>query len=653
MSHEILFQITDERRIQLNEYKAKAIDIEKRIKRKRASIDSGVMTGSYIDNFKNSDTLPAESSTAHELSSSNITLVENLCVNDKLSSECDSKDSFLTLALEDSEFRAFFYSTAERIFKDNNVPNENNISCCDSSVLSENHNPVEKDSYTKENNSKQVMKDSQITLLTGEHAQASNILHLEVSDHVDLTSCNDERNEINKLQGNTNVPCREVVDKISPPERRVRRNSYTLDSPSPVLLEHMAKGNTPIGKSLEYWQVFPENKDKGLGFKTFLDSKKQRKTWNKNSNIYSPPKLEVITNTKVPDCLLKKSNTFIKPDKEYKHSIYSLPCSSRSSPTKLSTFAYSSDCIQSVYKNSLGSENGYELNTSNALKQNTEINVLHQSEIPVNCDNEINVTEKTSESTLEDFASVTDKTSVLPLEVYANAMPNNLPIRNVSHSPNYETLVLYPPSHVVSGNSTSSTCVNESLLIQQNTDFNALTESKRLENKKETSNDIMDDSLSVCSSSLSLSKFMPTDDHLSRPSTAEDLSALFSELQLRHDRQIAELLEMQHKEKILLSKLHSNCGSISSRSPVNISVSEFSCNSALNTEQIVNRTPCSRELFPSASPIPPKESKYIDYQHHNSESVKVKINFKILFIILFCKMCILSLSSLVICCLGL
>lgn len=527
------------------EYREKAISIENKLKAKRQSIDSGVMTGSYTDILKNGElpvveTIPAQTPSIPEPTASS-------------SSQTDTDsilgDSFLKNALEDQEFRDFFYSTADRIFKDS-------IGCSEP--------------FTKENNNENLDHQNDKKNITGGVSNLANIT--DSKDLLDLSVCNN----LNLVSSTHNLPSKDYeqvacykeiisVNEIPPtPPRIVRRNSYTLESPSPVLLEHMAKENENTQDNQVKWQPLLDNQSEHTGFKTFTPATKPRKTWNKNPspdfplvrmNSCPPPPTYVEESTKnMKPVALRRTNTFTKtrPKSEVLCSNVSLPTSARTSPVHVLSSAQSTSCIphrasqrSPVLKNQASSE----ISTTN---ENTSIQPNRKK------------------------SPVLPATSKTPVTNYT---------LDGSHSQCGSDFVSASEHYLSDSFSQVSTIISESVSPKP----------KWVNNANHSHHDTTvdaDDSVSVCSS-MSLSMFPPA----SRPSTAEDLDILFTQLQLQHERQMSELLEQQYKEKIWLASLKSNERSILSRS--NTAMSAPYEDSLQQPTFVQDRkNVCNKELFP-------------------------------------------------------
>uniref|UniRef100_A0A1B6KB14 Centriolar coiled-coil protein of 110 kDa n=1 Tax=Graphocephala atropunctata TaxID=36148 RepID=A0A1B6KB14_9HEMI len=624
--------ITEERRKELNEDKAKAIAIEKKLTRKRSSVDSGVMTGSYIDSFKNGELKQNSDFTTFQLSMSDLSNgnenfpevnVESQSVqgngnstdsflksaledpdfqdyfyitaervfknsNHDVKSQSSrsnsvSSDNFLRAALEDSEFREFFYTTADKIFKDNNTLN------CDTNLFDN------KDMYFETDrticNGVDVTKTFEVPSDLSQYVKSNESLDISVCEDPTLVSPSVKSDLIHKSL--ENMPSIPTV--ASPFSRLVRRNSYTLDSPSPVLLEHMAKENAINKRENEKWISLTEKKDKEkkLEFKPFLSSRKARKTWDKRGFDYPPvlkDNTQTSTHLNVP---LKRANTFVKSTTKSKKTNHSLPSSSCTSPIHLNLFPHSTQCINTMIETPLNFDRINPIFNINsipeAIKEIKSPQRVHQATSGV-----YEVENMTTVENSVDLSIVSSKENTNGSSQFICDTDSSL-----LHS--------IEPSDSASQIST----VTQFTVQQLET---SSTQCKRGQPSE------MDDSESVCSS-LSLSKFLPSD---SRPSTAEGLSALFSELQLQHERQITELLEKQHKEKVLLTKLHSNSETSSSRSTSHISVFDLSLeNNFPQTSSEENRSSCSRELFPNESlSLPKKEPRNARKYNYDSEKEK-------------------------------
>uniref|UniRef100_A0A1B6GYZ2 Centriolar coiled-coil protein of 110 kDa n=1 Tax=Cuerna arida TaxID=1464854 RepID=A0A1B6GYZ2_9HEMI len=637
--------ITEERRKELNEDKAKAISIEKKLVRKRSSIDSGVMTGSYIENFKNSEL----KQTSCQLSTSDLTRNGNdnfieFNVNSQPSeangdandsflksaledpyfkeyfyntadrvykssnhngtsqssqSENISCDSFLKSALEDTEFREFFYTTAEKIFKDNEINSDGDLL---------NNKPLNLEINSVICNGDTVMETYDVSSELSQYLKSSESLEVNICDNPSPVTTSVDSDPIHKPPENMKnifLPDTQKESQSSPPHapRLVRRNSYTLDSPSPVLLEHMAKEN-------EKWISLTDKKekDKGLEFKPFLSARKPRKTWNKCCTDHSPIlKANTLTSKRL-NVPLKRAKTFVKYIVKSKKTINSLPSSSRTSPTHLSLFAHSTECIKTMTETS-----------SNIGQNNVKFNI---DSIPDSI-KEIKTPQQVPQSTFGMYANentITGSNSV-DVSFVSNKEDTSESSQIVCDTDNSLLHSIEP-----SDSASQISVLSQSTLLPQKQVNNAHVENTNFQCKRGQSSDI-DDGVSLCSS-LSLSKFLPSDEILSRPSTAEDLSTLFSEMQLHHERQLKELLEKQHKEKVMLTKLHSNSGTLSSRSTSHLSVFDLPFeNNFSQTSSDEKRSSCSRELFPNENVITTNRvlSKAQKYDSEKQKAAAVKI----------------------------
>lgn len=543
------------------------------------------MTGSYIEGLKN-----GEGQDKENLAPNQLLILSDLSCNENL--DCDSKvtfseseksntDNFLRVALADKEFREFFYNTAERIFNDNNLQNTSD-------------NTTESSSVHLKNSNDDIHSALKISEFTSHTENFSNI-----SDSSKDLESNSELNMVSSMAGGDQetvvckkLPIVNIEETLSPPQRPVRRNSYTLESPSPVLLEHMAKEIVKNKDESIKWKSLPEKKEsnKNFGFKTFLASTKPRKTWNKRA-LNSCPFSKLSTSVsnqlpKAPRVLLKKTKTFtkFKSSLETEDTNYSLPCSSRTSPTLLSSLARSVDCIKSTLEKSLNkSESNSNLNTLFLPEVNSPR--LSYSRSSIISENKINNREIVHAGFEPEETS---NASVLNSSFFSEDCNNEYNKDIISSIAQNEIRDNQIP------NDTHQMFLNGSVTRAQTTEFKGdkFTSDQSVET---------DEIVSVCSS-LSLSKFMPVDETVSRPSTvaAEDMSMLFSQLQLQHECQIAELLEQQQREKMVLAMLHSNNGSLCSRSTTNMSFYDLPHENSFPNNVVLEeqKTPCSRELFP-------------------------------------------------------
>lgn len=615
----ICFQVTEDRKKTLNEDRAKAVEIEYKIKRKRSSIDSGVMTGSYIDCLKNGEGQDKENLAPNQLLVSDLTCNENLDQDSKDTfpeSEKNNTDNFLRVALADKEFREFFYNTAERIFNDNNLQNTSDNTTQSSSIHLTNPN----DDILSALKNSDFNSNSEICPNTE--------MFSNTSDSSKNLESNSELNIVLSMAGGDQetVVCKKLPvvyleETLTPSQRPVRRNSYTLESPSPVLIEHMAKEIVKNKEESIKWKSLSEKKEnnKNIGFKTFLTATKPRKTWNKralNSCPFSKISTSVSNQTlKTPRVLLKKTKTFtkVKPSLEIEDTNYSLPCSSRTSPTLLSSFARSVDCIKSSVEKSLKkSESNSNINTMLLP------NVIHEVNSPRLCNSRSSLMSENKINNRCEIVPVgyepeeTLTASALNSSFFSDGSNNeyNKDISTVPHREIYDNQI---------SNDTQLMLLNSSATSAQTTDCKG--------DKFQTDQSVeTDEIVSVCSS-LSLSKFMPVDEAVSRPSTAEEMSTLFSELQLQHECQIAQLLEKQQREKVMLAMLHSNNGSLCSRSTTNLSFYDPAYESSF-TENVIleeQKTPCSRELFPRQTSDICKVTKNHRVGDYSSEKAQVRV----------------------------
>lgn len=543
------------------------------------------MTGSYIECLKNIEGQDKENLAPNQLLMSDLACHENLDHDSKDTfpeSEKINTDNFLRVALADKEFREFFYNTAERIFNDNNLQNTSDYTTQSSSLNLKNSND---DIHL-------ALKNSDFTSDT-EHFS-------NISDPSKDLESNSELNIVKSMAGGDQetvvckmLPIVHIEETLTPPQRPVRRNSYTLESPSPVLIEHMAKEIVKNKDESIKWKSLSEKKEsnKNFGFKTFLTATKPRKTWNKRALNGCPfSKISTSVSNQPPKAqrvLLKKTKTFtkIKPSLEIEDTNYSLPCSSRTSPTLLSSFTRSVDCIKSTVENALKkSESNSNIDTTLLPKVINEVNSprLSNSRSSIISENKINNREIVPAGYEPEETS---NASVLNSSFFSDGsnIEYNKDISSVGQSEIHDNQISND-SHqmLLNGFATSS----------------QTTECKGNKFQTDHSNEI-DEIVSVCSS-FSLSKFMPVDEVVSRPSTAEEMSTLFSELQLQHECQIAQLLEKQQREKVMLAILHSNNGSLYSRSTTNMSFYDPSYENSFTDNVILEeqKTPCSRELFP-------------------------------------------------------
>ncbi|XP_046663787.1 uncharacterized protein LOC124356683 isoform X1 [Homalodisca vitripennis] len=612
--------ITEERRKELNEDKAKAISIEKKLVHKRSSIDSGVMTGSYIEYFKNSEL----KQTSCQLSTSNLTRNGNdnffdFNINSQPSeANGDVSDSFMKSALEDPYFKEYFYNTADRVFKSSNhngtsqssqsenIPSDsflrsaledaefreffcttadkifkNNIINSDGDLLDNKPLNFEIDSAIC--NEDTVRETYEVSSELSQYFKSNESLDVSIRDNPSPVTNSVKSDPIHESPESVknNVQDTQMESQSPPPHasRLVRRNSYTLDSPSPVLLEHMAKEN-------EKWISLTDKKekDKGLEFKPFLSARKPRKTWNKSCSVHSPIVKANILTSKRSNVPIKSAKTFVKCSVKSKKTINSLPSSSRTSPTHLSLLAHSTECIKTMTETS-----------SNIGQNNVEFNFDSIPE-PIK---EVKTPQQIPQSTSGMY--VNENTITGASSVNVSSVSNK---ENTSESSQFicDTDNSLLPSIEPSDSASQISVVSQSTLLPQKQIYNAPVDNINSQCNRGQSSDV-DDGVSICSS-LSLSKFLTSDEILSRPSTAEDLSTLFSELQLHHERQIKELLEKQHKEKVMLTQLHSNSGTLLSRSASHLSVYDLPCeNSISQMSSDEKQSSCSRELFPNENII--------------------------------------------------
>lgn len=607
----ICFQVTEDRKKTLNEDRAKAVEIEYKIKRKRSSIDSGVMTGSYIDCLKNGEGQDKENLAPNQLLVSNLTCNENLNQDSKdmfPESEKNNTDNYLRVALADKEFREFFYNTAERIFNDNTLQNTSDNTTQSSSIhLTNPNDDILSALKNIDFNSNTEMFSN--TLDSSKNLESNSELNIVLS----MAGGDQETVVCNKL------PVVHLEQTLTPRQRPVRRNSYTLESPSPVLIEHMAKEIVKNKEESIKWKSLSEKKEnnKNIGFKTFLTATKPRKTWNKralNSCPFSKISTSVSNQTlKAPRVLLKKTKTFtkVKPSLEIEDTNYSLPCSSRTSPTLLSSFARSVDCIKSSVEKSLKkSESNSNIKTTLLPNVINEVNSprLSNSRSSIMSENKINNCCEIVPVGYEPEETLT--ASALNRSFFSDGSNNE-------YNKDISTVAPFFNSQI--SNDTQLMLLNGSVTSAQTTYCKG--------DKFQTDQSVeTDEIVSVCSS-LSLSKFMPVDEVVTRPSTAEEMSTLFSELQLQHECQIAQLLEKQQREKVMLAMLHSNNGSLCSRSTTNLSFYDPSYENSFTDNVILEeqKTPCSRELFPRQTSDICNVTKNHRVGDYSSEKAQVRV----------------------------
>ncbi|XP_054276009.1 uncharacterized protein LOC128995127 isoform X2 [Macrosteles quadrilineatus] len=593
--------ITDERRKEINNDKQKAVEVEKKLKGKRSSIDSGVMTGSYTDHLKNTEFHQSESQ-FDQSSFIDLTLKKDF-ENDSSMQSFESmsyavSDSFLKTALEDPEFRDFFSSTAEKIFKDNKIETLLDI-------------PGESDTTSLQLN-QVCSKESEIQSSAGfsesSFQRGSDFVDLSFSDNDSLApSVAESKTTLRSPESIRNRPteddleCRQDERPSLPP--RIRRNSYTLESPSPVLLEHMAKEKA---NNKTTWQTLPDKKEKtkGPGFKTF-SGRSQRKHWNKNACNQSS--ILGVENYR-SKYTLRKSNTFVMPETRVKASNYSLPASSRTSPVGYSSFTRSVDCLKSLEENSL-----YEIAKQIRGNLGASTELANKMSRPItNCKDLNGDVDSLSTSLMQNVCELqsasSNKTS--PTSLINNPSSCDKSFCSTEHCS--------PPQIDLSDSASQISVTTQSTYIQKNSHDIANISNGNISSVINHSD--LDDLVSLCSS-MSISRYLPTND-TSRPSTAEYTSGTSIHLlKIKHENELRELLEKQRKEEQIYSQLISTSGSLASRTTTNLSNGDpFDSNhEVLDFEK---KDSCSRELFPKQKPYEGEMyTKHIfDYSEREKEA---------------------------------
>lgn len=541
------FQMSEERRCELNKEKAKAIKIEEKLQQKRTSIDSGIIIENNIDCLK-MGTIAIENNDIWHGNGGN---VESAYQNNELLPQNILNDSFFKSALDDLEFREFFCSAAENYFNETNETVENG----QTHQICTLKGPT--NSQEERSNGEVLEKEPLKTMYCP--TKSNENVHIESNDR-----------HKNYFPVETSPEGEHISNfhLLSTPIQRVRRNSYTLDSPSPVLLEHIARQNTvPIGQKTDNWDQITKEREgiQSLGFKTFSSIKKDRKTWHKQKpDIFAQQSVN-SPHSIVPNYLTNKTETFVKTSSLNGESNKSFPCSLCSSPTNLDSFTYSCDSIQSDFRNPLITSD-IECTKYKSSEEKNSLNGLQPNILP--CANVIIIKSN-----------------------YGVGIAGNVKCSKKDTHPFLSDCEKVTPSWDYPG-------TDQDLISQNMSDQSTLLKNSDLGYIKESCNDL-DDTLSVCSS-LSLEKYLPNDTK-KIPPTVEDLSSILTELQLQREHQAAQLFGMQNKEEIIFSQSESNNCETKIKNPVNGVVSEhlIDCDS-LNTlpESIERRKQCSRELFP-------------------------------------------------------
>lgn len=369
------------------------------------------------------------------------------------------------------------------------------------------------------------------------------------------------------------VDCSNKNEKnVKTPPKLVRQNSYTLDSPSPELLafveRQQKKGlnhKPELLKRTHTWTITSdENQNKNsTDFKPFKSNKdnirKSRKAWNIEETKQQWSKEKADLNSRVIRTIDNKLKQRNKINDVNNYEI----------PPKTKVQAHSSDCVYSLMKdihsagilvdsNSINIINKERRNTGSPVdKQKPRKREIILSPISLKAHDSSQIGDNMHN--LDDISTSND--GVLGT---CRSTLTLTPEKDVAYDSNHIHDVPYSACSSVSGD---SALINTSLKNSLNTN---------------------DDSVSMCSSSVSLNKFMLAlhNDKL----LPSDIQAdpMLNDLKMKHHKQIEELLRQQNEElESLISSRPSTATSYVNSSPPIISSHNY--HDSLPAKHLVRR----------------------------------------------------------------
>lgn len=652
--------MTEERRKEVNEDKARAVLIEQRICKKRNSVDSGVMTGSYIDNVKsqNNESESVHSKCGTECSGIKITAMKDFLNNNYTHSENGNlSDNSYYNSSDNYNFKPFLPMNS--ILNTGNEASIGNKDQATDKICQKKEEDKILNSYENlcdhlRDDEKTVNVEAaslnEITLACDTIAPSNTkdldkcqvkqaeCLDKESNDLLVLNSCQNPElipsecyiktgNDICQLSENGNnlesstINSEEKTDPQTP-KNMIRRNSYTLESPSPVLLEHLLlqeKQKTFIigsnnNNNNNNGNVNP-NEIKNLNsssspsignmypsFKSVRSSEKKRRVWNK-----AEAKAYWTNHLNSQDIRLTKSVT-------------SIPASSHMSPLNFRFHSLSlesltitsniSECVEDCYRRHSSVSCESEPIPVSQIRSLSEesCNKINSTDLKNRVNSGLKYNQRVITNKLCQSESHTDNKTKSDVSLPKNEKPlisNLLELKNGNECNSHftEKAVL---AH------------NHLLTVRDNQFSSAIIHQDSIYPHK-CNTDHSEDSVSFGSTSS-----LNQQDNVHQQQeilSSEEQSCLLA-LKLHHDQQIKKLLRRQQEEvKRLSVKCNSLCSpsknsgsfadSVSDSNVINLSSSQsdHTCctEMSLDISGKSERRFCNRELFPKPSGYSEKE----------------------------------------------
>lgn len=584
-------QITEERRKEIQDDRNKAIRIEKRLKNKRNSTDSGVMTGSYTDDTK-TPSWQSQNIIPQVLEHNKCYNRDNNSIQDELedmSNSCQIQnidDNYVKHAIADDEFKKFFCNNIIKALKDNHIRNtsesdrssNSEISCTESLDLTatEDHSDdhVTKEMFMKDNFFSSPLDSENVQIDDEKQQNVGWNDEFILKDMLDVSVC--KKLSLISPRLGTDIRIHEIENKVSQISLDekineavdtgipilVRRNSYILESPSPALLEHMKNQETKCSlEDLNYNLKSSESVDTVKYNdipKPFELVRKPRKLWNQ---VEQKAFLESFKNLHSP---LLDSNKINKQKLNM-----SMPSLTESNSINYVQRSFSADCLLSLSK-------GNHIDSHDCVLQNFNVNnkiYCHRPPTTVP-DNDIIILYESCNNNIENrLQEKHANDSFCSPESLSSAVENNLP---------YKYGLDYRTSSKMEQNSAGIQCrdkwFTDSSVDPRREIYPCTTRS--------------DDCFSMCSS-ISLNKFLPPqEEHFNSPtSTGEDLSQLFNQLKIQHEQQLEDLLKRQQEEEKILSTCYLRSSALSRNN-------SSRQKAITNIENPGRKSLCNKELFP-------------------------------------------------------
>lgn len=242
--------MTEGKRQEMKEYKEKAIAYEHKIKGKRLSLDSGVMIASTemqkLENYESPTNVLKGSVYCDANNTKEITIQSSIKTDTPISSETPKLESVVKIhklnnsfsLIESKDMKSEDISLLEK-FCDTSVPKQMSIHLT-ASNFSSNENDLNDSSPNTESISIKCANTNSTESSCDTLNSKQNLPNL-------LTVTNESNHDINNIKG----------DKTP----RLRSNSYTLSSPSPIMVAFL---NSQVAQQL----IEPKSLEKNINFST-------------------------------------------------------------------------------------------------------------------------------------------------------------------------------------------------------------------------------------------------------------------------------------------------------------------------------------------------------------------------------------------------